>query len=187
MRPSALLCLAALCSSSACAQTNALFFSFPNGNVYDGGAPLKVEVWASYVKPQYFAWALWSGAVNGDVSGEFSNPVLANWAPPPGTSPGIPGSGGVSSIVAGQLWFGNLFFPDTSNPIRLWSAEWSTDNLQTRTVAITTWTTNYGLYNPNMTTATVIASEASGLIQVVPAPAAFALSFVFAPFLRRHR
>ncbi len=182
MSPTQLPAAAALSltmAGAACAQNNSLYFNFPNGNVYDGSTPVKVEVWAGF-EPQYFAWASWKADLNGEASGSFSNISQGLPWTLPGSSAGTAAGGSVTGIATGQLWFSPLFFPDSSNPILIWSGEWSTKDPTPRSLALSTLTAKYYVYLPNQTSEFVVPSEASGLIQVVPVPATLlgALSLV---------
>ncbi len=171
MRPSALLCLAALCSSSACAQNNALFFTFPNGNVFDGSNPVVLELWTQF-EPQYLAFAGWAGGVNSsDPTGKWQNYVQLSIC---GTAGCAKASGGsLTGMIIGQLHFPPAgIFAKTDNPIRLFSVEWTSQDLTKRKVDLATITTKYSLYLNSGMSINITPEQADGRIHVVPAPGA---------------
>ena len=168
--------LLAVVGLAAGANAQSLSFAFPGGNTYNGGANVKVELWANFNSTTHMAWAGSAVAVNGDASGAFSNVALGNPVPPPGTTPGTPSGGNVGGIVAGQLHFPPLFFANTANPILIWSGEWSTGNLTARTVDLSTLSTKLTNYLPSGSSQNLTGwDEAKGTIEVVPAPSALAL------------
>lgn len=159
-----------------------LSFSFPNGNVYDGNANVEVELYAHFASTDY-SFAGWGGSVNGDPTGEFSNMalVLKNSATNefwPGQNSGTSAGGNVTGITAGQLQFSGLFNSATGNPLLIWKGEWSTSDLSERTVDLSTSSIRYETF---VNSAGVSVSHlleldnASGQIEVVPAPASLAL------------
>ena len=151
----------------------AAFFVFPAGQIFDGGAPVAVELWVTFGGSAY-AWAEWDGSiVSGDAEASWQN-LASNYLPTPFNTLGTPVAGGVNDIVVSQLHFPPAgVFANTSNPIMIWSGEWSTPNLTPRSVSVMSvtdkavaYTTGYAIY--------LDLSEASAQIQVIPAPPSLA-------------
>ena len=98
----------------------------------------------------------------------------------------------VSDIFALQLQFIGGFFADTSNPIAIWTATWSTTDFTPREVALWTESSEYWVFVNGAGEAHnfygVDFAEGLGAITVVPAPNG-ALAFAAAVGLaaRRHR
>lgn len=170
-----------------------LAFSFDVSNVVTPINPsTTVEVWAHFDPGYYaFAGAQWDVTASADVGG-FSDAfsILNTY----GTSDGNISQDGdfIAHIIAGQLQFplGN-YFADTTNPILVWKATWSTDFFKPRSVNISTATQKCFLYLDDSGLSNDFYDdafqEAIGSIQVVPAPAAGALLGVLALTVRRRR
>jgi hypothetical protein len=155
-----------------------------------------IEVWAWYDNPQNgLAFALGDfDFVAGD--GLFSNeqvylPVFG--AGNPGSTPGTVNGSTVEGVLVGQL-FGMLgWFPNQDNPIRVWSADWTTTNFAGRAVNLDTSATTQFVLGDISTGATTQLypqgfSPGTGIIQVVPTPAsAVPMVVVGALILRRRR
>lgn len=180
--PGICACLGA--TLSALAQTNGVYFDFPNGNVYDGTSPVIVEGWAVF-DTQYYAWAGFGGGVLGsDPLGEWQNFVYtANTAVCKGCPPQI-GGGNIKGIITGQLHFPPLFFANTANPIKIFTVEWTTNDLTKRVVDIQTATTKYSVYvNSLGNTANLTPEQHFAEIRVVPAPGSIGLVALSATIL----
>ncbi|MEQ8845288.1 MAG: PEP-CTERM sorting domain-containing protein [Phycisphaerales bacterium] len=136
-----------------------------------------VEVWASWDSDLFYAFAAAEWAITGDATGEFTGPASA--FTDPGQENGVISGGDVTDIVTGQLQFpaGGLF-ADTSDPVLIWSATWSTTDFTARTVDLATETTRYNLYVDDTGLSSDVTStvlEAAGQVEVIPAPASLAL------------
>lgn len=162
-------------AASASAQ-NALSFVFPGGNQVSPGGTLKVELWAAFDPGQY-AFAAAALGVNGDPTGDFSNPKTPFTSLP--QVPGTPAGGNVTGIQTGQLHFPLAgILANTANPIKIWEADWTDNNFTARTVNLSSASTKFDLYiNSNGTSQSFLSSlaEAKGTIEVIPAPASLAL------------
>lgn len=166
--------VAAFASATVTANT----YDIRVSNVVSPSQPsTTVEVYADWDSDLYYAFAAAEWALRGDGTGDFSGPASA--FTDPGQDGGTPMSGDVMDIVTGQLQFppGGIF-ADTSDPILIWSATWSTTDFTARTVDLATETARYNLYLDDTglsvdVTTTVI--EAAGQIEVIPAPASLAL------------
>ena len=149
-----------------------LTLKFPHGATYKGDTPIVVEIWIGF-SPLVFAWRNYFGDVlTSDLMSDWTN-VQSQYATLPGTSLGSVSNGGVLSIGVGQEHFPPIVFANTSNPIMVWSGEWSTSDLTPRFVDVTTVTqkaTAHGgihLYN-------LVFDDPTSQIQVIPAPPALA-------------
>ncbi len=170
----AALGVTAIASATVTANT----YDIRVSNVVSPGQPsTTVEVYADWDSDLFYAFAAAEWALRGDGTGDFSGPTLA--FSDPGQDAGTPMTGDVMDIVTGQLQFppGGIF-ADTSDPILIWSATWSTTDFTARTVDLSTETARYSLYLDDTglssdVTSTVI--EGLGRIEVIPAPASLAL------------
>ncbi|MEQ8317305.1 MAG: PEP-CTERM sorting domain-containing protein [Phycisphaerales bacterium] len=170
----AALGLAAMASATVQPNTYEIRVS----NVVSPGTPsATVEVWADWDSDLFYAFAAAEWSLRGDGTGDFSGPSSA--FTDPGQDDGTPSGGDVLDIVTGQLQFpSGGIFADTSDPILIWSATWSTTDFTARTVDLATETARYNLYLDDTglsseVTATVL--EGAGRIEVIPAPASLAL------------
>lgn len=170
-----------------------LAFTFELTNVVSPAHPsTTVEVWAHFDDQYAFAGALWDVNASADP-GDFSDPYAVLHAL--GTSNGVvaPDGDSVGHIIAGQAHFpiGDVH-ADTSNPILVWTATWSTDDFTPRSVDLTTSTQKYFLYVDESGFSQEYLSddfkEAFASISVVPTPGAAAATFVgVLAFARRSR
>ncbi len=180
-----------LISGSATAQ-NSLFFDVSNA-ISPAKPSAIVEVWASFEPGGYaFAAAWFDAAASDDPFGEFSDPysVLHTL----GTFNGEiqPGGDLITHIIPGQVQFPvGEFVSDTSNPILIWRATWSTTDFSPRTINLHTITKRFSLYldydGNNEDFYGPGFEEAVGTIKVVPAPAAWAALLVMGVGVRRRR
>ncbi|MEO1009210.1 MAG: PEP-CTERM sorting domain-containing protein [Planctomycetota bacterium] len=165
-------------SATALASLDTNGYEIRVSNVVSPGTPsTTVEVWADWDSPTFFAFAAAEFDLSADTSGMFSGPASA--FSDPGQEPGDIEVDGVENIVVGQLQFppGGLF-ADTSDPILVWSATWSTTDFSTRSVPLATITDQYTLYtgsDGSSSDVTMTVIEATGAIRVIPAPASLAL------------
>lgn len=162
----------------AMATVTANTYEIRVSNVVSPGTPsTTVEVYAVWDSDAYYAFnnATWN--LTGDGTGAFSGPASA--FTDPGQVGGTPTGGDVLGITTGQLHMpmGGIF-ADTSNPIRIWSATWSTTDFTPRTVDLFTETDLYNLFSDDTGASwnvTPTVFEAEGQIRVIPAPASLAL------------
>ena len=170
----AALGLASMASASVTPNTYEIRVSNP---VSPSNPSTTVEVYADWDSDLFYAFAAAEWSLRGDMTGDFSGPASAFGDP--GQENGTPMDGDVLDIVTGQLQFppGGLM-ADTSDPVLIWSATWSTTDFTARTVDLATETDRYSLYvdetglSEDVTT-TVL--EGAGQIEVIPAPASLAL------------
>lgn len=147
-------------------------------NVVSPGTPsTTVEVYAVWDSDLYYAFQGADWNLLGDGTGAFSGPASAFAAP--GQVGGTPTGGDVLGIVTGQIHMpmGGIF-ADTSHPILLWTATWSTTDFTNRTVDLLTETDMYNLFSDASgvgADVTPTVFEAAGRIVVIPAPASLAL------------
>ncbi|MGD1915479.1 MAG: PEP-CTERM sorting domain-containing protein [Phycisphaerales bacterium] len=166
--------MAAVASASVTPNTYEIRVS----NVVSPSQPsTTVEVWADWDSDLFYAFAAAEWNLLGDMTGDFSGPASA--FTDPGQDGGTPMDGNVMDIVTGQLQFppGSLF-ADTSDPVLIWSATWSTSDFTARTVDLATDTTRYSLYVDDTglsSDVTTTVLEGAGAIEVIPAPASLAL------------
>jgi hypothetical protein len=149
-----------------------------------------VEIWAVWDPAMYaFAGAMFDVHAAADPGG-FSDPRRMLMGP--GSSDGDvqPGGDLVTDIRPFQLQWWQWWDADTANPILIWYANWSTSDFTPRHIDLSTATTEFGLYiNEDGVGETGLGdfSEASGVIQVVPSPAAAILPAFVGAFTRRSR
>lgn len=150
-----------------------LTLNFPQGNTYTGAQPLPVEIWVGFDPLAAFAWLTYIGDVlTSDTFSIWTN-IESEYAILPGSSLGNVSNGNVTSIMVGQVHFPPVVYANTSNPIMVWSGEWSTSDLTPRSIDVSTVTqkaTAHGgihLYN-------LIFDDPTAQIQVIPAPPSFA-------------
>jgi hypothetical protein len=175
VRSIAFNCSVFACGSTSLAQivgNGTLEFVFPAGNTYSGANGVEVQLWLSF-DPGVYAWAKYSGEIEGsDPSGNWSS-MSSAFATLPGTSVGLPTSGSVQGISLEQLHFplGGIY-ASAANPIMLWSGIWSSPNLAPRVVHIETDTVSNNVYviPPPPGPPSLILTEAQGMIVVIPAP-----------------
>lgn len=147
-----------------------------------------VTVWAQFDPAQYaFAGAKWDMHAS---EAEWSNakipftglPVLPGTVSPSGSS--------YLGIASGQLHGVAGIFANTSNPIVIWSAEFSTTDFTPRTIDLRSDTSEFLLYTNSLgSNASFLSSfvEGQGQINVVPAPGAVALPLFILLASRRSR
>jgi hypothetical protein len=165
-----------------------LTYAFPKGTTYTGSGTVVVELWTAFSDPFFLAWAEYQGSIlSSDPLGQWSN-LSSPYAPYPPATVGTPVAGGVTGIALGQIHAPPLgIYANTSNPIMLWSGEWSTQDLAPRTVSITTQTDELWIYTTSAHALKVFPVEALSEIHVIPAPASAAAILVFAATMRRRR
>jgi hypothetical protein len=183
------VCAAGLASAGA-AHGEIKFGFDVSGIITPDNPSVTVEVWAYFDPAQYaFAGALFD-VVGGSDAGGFSDPhaVLDDT----GTDDGLVSGDGdrVMHVIAGQIHFPPADeLADTSNPILIWEATWSTDDFSTRQVSLATETSKYHLYIDDLGHSKEFVdelAEAVGQISVVPAPgAAMALGVMMVASRRR--
>ena len=170
----AALGMAAMASATVTPNTYEIRVSNP---VSPGMPSTTVEVYADWDSDLFYAFAAAEWSLRGDMTGDFSGPASA--FTDPGQEGGTPMDGDVVDIVTGQLQFpAGSIFADTSDPILIWSATWSTTDFTPRTVDLATDTIRYSLYLDDTGLSSDVTStvlEAAGQIQVIPAPASLAL------------
>ena len=180
-------------------QTDATYLLLSSNEVSPSSPTTTVEVWATWVDPKV-EWVFGSGDYDltaGD--GVFSNPV--NVLNGPGSSTGAITGNVIAGAANGQFHAPPFFFGLRDNPILLATYEWTTSNFTPRTVSLDT----------SNTTAFIVAwwdpqayliphpppprhlfpwsfTPGSGVINVVPAPAAWVvLALPLAAAARRRR
>ena len=153
--------------------SGSLSLNFLNGNTYDGSTPLVIEMWIGFDPQVIVAWGNYFGSIQStDPTANWSD-LQSAYTAAPGSSVGTVGNGSVWSIALAQLHFPPTSPGNTSNPIMIWSGEWSSGDLTPRVVDVTTITSNslgYGgihLYN-------LVFDDPTAQIQVIPAPPALA-------------
>lgn len=145
-----------------------------------------MEMWIGFDPLSVFAWGTYVGQVqSSDPLSDWTN-LQSQYANGPGASLGTVGNGGVSSITLGQIHSPPTFPANTSNPIMIWSGEWSSGDLTPRVVDVTTVTTKClgygGIHIHNIT-----FDDPTVQIQVVPAPPALAFLVISCGFASRRR
>lgn len=165
-------------ASAAHATVTANTYEIRVSNVVSPSQPsTTVEVYAAWDSDLFYAFAGNEWSLRGDTTGDFSGPASA--FTDPGQIDGTPVGGDVTDIVTGQLQFPSAgIFADTSDPILIWSATWSTSDFTARFVDLNTETDRYQLYLDDTglsSDVTTTVLEAAGRIEVIPAPASLAL------------
>jgi hypothetical protein len=180
-----------LAATTAAGQNS---FSFEISNTISPAHPsATVEVWAHFIEGGYaFAAAWFDVAATPDPAGEFSDPFAVLHTL--GTYDGEIGPGGdtVTHIIAGQVQFPvGEFVADTSNPILIWQATWSTTDFTPRTIDLSTLTQRFSLYldydGNNDDFYGPEFDEGAGTIKVVPSPGVAAGLVVPATLILRRR
>ena len=196
MRTRKLTTLAILLSCPALAQTNGTYLIQVSGTVSPLSPTVSVEIWAEWDQPAAGAYYWYGGNLDLVASeGAWSNPSFL-LPPGPGTSTGVASGSVISGIFVGQLVCGSFgcIPPNTSNPYPLIRAEWTTTDFTPRSVQLfsegtmhfvlaeSTLHRTFQLYPSNFT-------PGSGIINVVPAPAAWPLAalLLISPGRRRRR
>jgi hypothetical protein len=187
-----LAAVVALGTSGHCSGADySLFFTVSNAV-----SPLKpsatVTLWASFPQHQYaFAGSnteVWSPPDDG----AFSDPTVQMYQDDY-CDPGVVSPDGDSILGMRLLQLQNLggLLADTSNPLELWSATWTTEDFMPRRVPIATSSSNYWVYTSAGGHGEDFYgedfSEAHDFIRVVPSPPAAAVSVGVAAWLARRR
>lgn len=178
-----------LLAGSALGQNNRFEIVITN-QVSPARPAATVEVWAAW-DPIWYAFC----ATHFDIAsaldeGGFSGPEELLHGP--GSSDGnvLPDGDTVADVLTGQLYWPGSIFPDTSNPILIWRATWSTSDFSPRAVDLKTDTSLCWLWSDQAYEVDVLDNfvEGTGSIHVVPAPAVLpALGFALLPVTRRRR
>ncbi len=174
---------------AAAAHADTMFFDISN-EVSPEHPSATVTVWAQF-NPDMYAFCSAAFEVLAAEPG-FSD--FHRLLKGPGTFDGwlSPDGSEVTGIVLGQLHFPDAgIFADTSNPIALWSATWTTADFSPRQVALETGLpSRWLLYTDSYGSAddfSQFATGGSGSITVVPAPGAAPAVVVLACLRRRRR
>jgi hypothetical protein len=142
-----LLGLSILIAAPGRSQDN--MFEFAISNVVSPQQPsATIEAWFRW-NPDFhaFAGAFFSVSASADAGGWSDPQELLNG---PGTEDGevSPDGDTVNGIISGQIHFPlSDIYADTSNPILLWRATWSTDDFSPREVAVASLTAKFSLYS----------------------------------------
>ena len=170
-------CLAVFLAVPALAQTDGTYLLMSSNTVSPSSPITTIEVWATWVDPA--AQFIFLGG-NYDLTagdGVFSNPVIVLRSP--FSSAGVIAGNVISGAAIAQL---NMCFflscPLTDNPILLATYDWTTTDFTPRAVDL--HTSNTSVFDVGIPLATVFIqlyphefSPGSGVINVVPAPAAW--------------
>ena len=173
------------CDAAVGQAQSPLLLSLPGGNVFDGSAPVQVELWVTFSN-MYPAFEKFKGDVAGsDTSGlwsSISSPLNLS------LSLGLPASGSVADIFVINMQFPlGGFIASTANPILIWSGYWSTETLTPRTVSLDTMTESLTAYQGFGGIVSIAGNEASAQIQVIPAPPALAFLALASGLASRRR
>jgi hypothetical protein len=150
----------------------------PSGSVNPGDPSATVNI-SAFFSPNDYAFAggrFDVGAGDGTWS---NNHLIGPIAGSPGVNPGVLGGSNVTAVTVGQVHFPPVLPGNNSNPISLWSADWTTNDFTARSVPVGTTTARFDVY-PSSTSPTS-QSRLSGLVEgrgeiiVTPAPSALAL------------
>ncbi len=190
--------LLVLCSAPALAQIGDGTYLLVSSNSVSPMTPITtIEVWAMWRDPKA-EWFFGNGDYDltaGD--GEFSNPV--NVLNGPGSSTGVIAGNAISGALNGQLHIPPIgLLASRDNPILLATYEWTTTNFAPRTVGLDTssttsfivawWDRQAPVPPPPRNLFPWGFTPGSGIINVVPAPAAWlALALPLAATTRRRR
>ena len=186
--------LALVFTAPVLAQTNGTYLIQVSGTVSPLSPTVSVEIWAAWDQPAAGAYYWYGGNLDLVASeGEWSNPVML-LAPGPGSNAGTPMNSTITGIAVTQFVCGSFgcIPPNTSNPYPLIRAEWTTTDFTPRSVQLfsegtmhfvlaeSTLHRTFQLYPSNFT-------PGSGVINVVPAPAAWPLAglLLVSPWRRR--
>ena len=193
MRGTMTCLLAVFFSVPALAQTDGTYLLVSSNTVSPATPTTTIEVWAAFVDPRG-EWIFAGGDYDltaGD--GVFSNPgIVLNG---PGNTAGVITGNVISGAIIGQLvFFPPGFFPmNWDNPILLATYDWTTTDFRARSVDLHTSNTSIFIVFSPFTGEHVQLyphefTPGSGVINVVPAPAAWvvlALPLVAATRRRR--
>ncbi len=196
MRRTQWFLLLVLCSAPALAQIEYGTYLLVSSNTVSPTRPITtIEVWATWRDPGFQFPFLFLGGDYDLTAGEgvFSNPV--NVLNGPQSSTGAIAGNVISGAANGQIHIPPLFIGSRDNPILLATYEWTTTNFTLRTVSLdTSNTTSFLLIDllPGGAGPTQLFprsfSPGSGVINVIPAPAAwFVLALPLAAARRRRR
>ena len=197
MRRTNLSSLAVLCAVPALAQTNGTYLIQVSGTVSPARPTVSVEIWAAWDQPAPGDYYLYAGDLDLVASdGAWSNPSFLITPNSGGWSAGVASGSVISGVLVGQMVCGPVSCgsPNVSNPYPLISAEWTTTDFTPRSVQLfsegtmnfilghSTLYALFQLYPGNFT-------PGSGVINVVPAPAAWPLGVLLfvSPGKRRRR
>ena len=197
MRRTKLSLLMVLVAVPALAQSDGTYLLVSTNAVTPTTPTTTIEVWATWTDPPRFEYIF--GAGNYDLTaseGVFSNPV--NVLNGPGSSTGVIAGSVISGAANGQLHIPPLgFIGSRDNPILLATYDWTTSNFTPRTVSLHTSNTHMFdivewdgpiLHRTYLNLFPGAFTPGSGVINVVPAPAAWvvlALPLVAATRRRR--
>ena len=187
-----MMCLwTALISVPALGQFDATYLLVSSNTVTPSSPTTTIEIWAMW--DDLFNEFMF-GAANYDLTagdGVFSNPV--NVLNGPGSSTGVISGNVITGGVNLQFWPGPFGNPNRDNPILLAAYDWTTSDFSPRAVDLQT--SNTSVFNvADLNTGGIVElyphefSPGSGVINVVPAPAAWvvlALPLVAAARRRR--
>jgi hypothetical protein len=192
------ICIAAASGSlglpvSGFAALNTFLFEVSN-TISPDQPSATITLWGAF-NPDFPKWYAF-GETKTEVltqfdRGWFSDPVaiLDPWG---FSKPGDVSPDGdlVAGIYAMQIYIPFSVYPDSANPLPLWSATWTTDDFTPRKVGLSTqseffalWSAEGGLYDQFG----IDFAEGSGAINVVPAPGAAPALVGGAPWLARRR
>ena len=192
-RTYASLLLMVLAVVPALAQSDGTYLLVSSNTVTPTTPTTTIEVWATWADPRV-EWVFGAGDYDltaGD--GVFSNSV--NVLNGPGSTTGVIAGNVISGASNGQLHIPPLFIGSRDNPILLATYDWTTTDFTPRAVSLdTSNTTNFLLIDlaPGVAGTTQLFprwfSPGSGVINVVPAPAAWiVLALPLAVATRRRR
>ena len=194
MRRTKLSLLIILFTAPALAQVEDGTYLLVSSNSVSPMTPITtIEIWATWTDPRV-EWIFGIGDYDlAAGEGVFSNPV--NVLNGPGSSTGAITGNVIAGAVNGQLHIPPLFVGSRDNPILLATYEWTTTNFAPRAVSLETSNTTsfmlavWSTLNPGTTQLFPRRfSPGSGVINVVPAPAAwFVLALPLVVGTRRRR
>jgi hypothetical protein len=169
--------LALLASAGAASAETGLSFHVSN-TISPNHPSATVEVWAHIEDVSYAFAAVQFDALAAVDPGGFSDPFAILHTLGTFNGDVQPGGDLITHCLPGQIQAPvGEWFADTTNPILIWRATWSTDDFNAREVDISTFTHRFAVYldyNGN----NVLVDEtldAEGVVKVVPGPAVAAL------------
>ncbi|MCH7792008.1 MAG: hypothetical protein IID31_06990 [Planctomycetes bacterium] len=190
--------LMVLLAAPAFGQITGTYLLTSTNAVSPSSATTTIGVWATWTDPGFPGFKFPFLFLSGDYDltageGVFSNPV--NVLQGPGSSTGVIAGNVISGAANGQFHLPPLFVGSLDNPILLATYDWTTTNFTPRTVSLdTSNTTSFMILEwvvPNPGPWNLFPggfSPGSGVINVVPAPAAWILvSLPFVAAARRRR
>ncbi|MCH7793218.1 MAG: hypothetical protein IID31_13180 [Planctomycetes bacterium] len=179
MKNAGFLAAAACVATSAAAQSNGTYLLTSSNTVSPSSPMTTIGIWAAWVDPgATFVYAESDYDLTAS-DGEFSNAV--NVLNGPGSSTGVIAGNVISGAINRNLLIPSTHPPPPVNPILLATYEWSTTDFRSRTVDLhTSETTVFQVGIPSFLGPPLIVdlfpgqfTPGSGVINVVPAPAAW--------------